>query len=165
MKRITLLIVFFVVSSLLFSSSAFTYSFSQMGEKCGEKSFGSFTASVGFAPLKEKQYGYVEAGILLGWDRLFQGFDITLSCPVFISSDEVFSYAFSNRVLWEPTVGAAAQYRADGKRWGMAVMFSPLKFVDTSFSYELLSPYITFGFDGSSSFGMRIVKVTAFLEV
>lgn len=165
MKRTVSLIIILLAASLLFSSSAFTYSFSQVGEKCSDDSFGSMTVSVGFSPIKEKQYGFIEAGVLLGWDRFFQGFDIALSTPVFISGNEVFSYAFSNSVLWEPTIGAAAQYRARENRWGIALMLSPFKFVDTSFSYELLSPYITFGFDGRKSYGIRIMKVTAFVGV
>ena len=163
MKRITLIAVLILLAAALGASPAFTYSFSQVGEKCGNESFGSFTAAVGFSPMKEKPYGAVEVGVLLGFDRFFRGVDMTLSTPVVTLSNDVFSYAFSNRVLWEPTVGFLAQYRTVGNRWMLGVMISPLKFTDSSFSYELLSPYITFGFNGEKAWGIRIMKMTGLL--
>ena len=163
MKRITLIAVLILLAAALGASPAFTYSFSQVGEKCGNESFGSFTAAVGFSPMKEKPYGAVEVGVLLGFDRFFRGVDMTLSTPVVTLSNDVFSYAFSNRVLWEPTVGFLAQYRVSGSRWMIGVVISPLKFTDSSFSYELLSPYITFGFNGEKAWGIRIMKMTGLL--
>lgn len=165
MKRITLIVVFLLLSSLLFAQSAFTYSLSQMGEKSSSTSFGSLSLSLGFAPIREKHYGLVETNVLLGWNKFFRGFDIVLSTPLFTSSRDVFSYAFSNRVLWEPTVGFMASYRQNGSMWMLGALFSPFKFADTSFSYEFLSPYVLFGFDGEKAYGVRIMKVTAFLEV
>ena len=138
MKRITLIAVLILLVAALGASPAFTYSFSQVGEKCGNESFGSFTAAVGFSPMKEKPYGAVEVGVLLGFDRFFRGVDMSLSTPVVTLSNDVFSYAFSNRVLWEPTVGFLAQYRIVGNRWMLGVVISPLKFTDSSFSYEFL---------------------------
>ena len=163
MKRITLIAVLILLAAALGASPAFTYSFSQVGEKCGNESFGSFTAAVGFSPMKEKPYGAVEVGVLLGFDRFFRGVDMSLSTPVVTLSNDVFSYAFSNRVLWEPTVGFLAQYRTVGNRWMLGVVISPLKFTDSSFSYEFLSPYITFGFNGEKAWGIRIMKMTGLL--
>ncbi len=165
MKRITSAIIILLISSILFASSAFTYSLSQTGEKCGDESFGTLSLSLGFAPVKEKQYGLMEIDLLLGWNRFFQGFDIVVSTPLYTSSDKVFSYAFSNRVLWEPTAGALLSYRSVREKWALGVMLSPFKFVDTQFSYEFLSPYMSFGFDGKRAYGIRIMKVTALLEV
>ncbi len=163
MKRITLITVLILLATLVSASPAFTYSFTQVGEKCGDESFGSFTAAVGFSPLKEKPYGAVEVGVLLGFDRFFQGVDFSISTPVVTLSNDVFSYAFSNSVLWEPTLGFIAQYRASGSRWMLGVLLSPLKFTDSSFSYEFLSPYFTFGFNGEKSWGIRIMKMTGLL--
>ena len=165
MKRITLIAVLILLAAALGASPAFTYSFSQVGEKCGNESFGSFTAAVGFSPMKEKPYGAVEVGVLLGFDRFFRGVDMSLSTPVVTLSNDVFSYAFSNRVLWEPTVGFLAQYRTVGNRWMLGVMISPLKFTDSSFSYEFLSPYFTFGFNGEKAWGIRIMKMTGLVEL
>ena len=165
MKRITLIAVLILLAAALGASPAFTYSFSQVGEKCGNESFGSFTAAVGFSPMKEKPYGAVEVGVLLGFDRFFRGVDMTLSTPVVTLSNDVFSYAFSNRVLWEPTVGFLAQYRTVGNRWMLGVIISPLKFTDSSFSYEFLSAYFTFGFNGEKAWGIRIMKMTGLVEL
>ena len=166
MKRIYVFMVLLLLSLSLFASSAFTYGFSQVGEKYENESFGAMSVTLGFAPLKEKQYGIVEVTALLGWERFFRGVDLSLSTPLFTSSNDVFSYAFSNRVLWEPSVGFLTQYRADGNRWMMGFMLSPLKFADTSFSYEFLSPYLTFNLPGGKrAYGVRIMKVSAFLEI
>lgn len=165
MKRITLIVVCLLLSSLLFAQSAFTYSVSQMGEKSSSDSFGSLSLSLGFTPIKEKHYSLVETNVLLGWNKFFRGIDFVISSPLFTSSNEVFSYAFSNTVLWEPTVGFMASYRQNNGKWMLGALFSPFKFVDTSFSYEFLSPYILFGFDGEKAYGVRIMKVSAFLGV
>ncbi len=148
---------------LLSASPAFTYSFSQTGEKGPDGSFGSLAAALGFSPLKEKPYCAVEAAVLLGFDRLFHGVDMSLSTPLVTLSNDIFSYAFSNRVLWEPTAGFLAQYRAEGRRWMLGFLISPLKFTDSSFSYEFLSPYFTFSFSGERAWGIRIMKITGYL--
>ncbi len=166
MKKITIVLIILFLSMSLFASSAFTYALSQVGEKYEDESFGSMSVTLGFAPLKEKQYGIVEVTALLGWNRFFRGMDLSVSTPLFTLSNDVFSYAFSNRVLWEPSVGFLTQYRMDGNRWMMGFLLSPFKFADTSFSYEFLSPYFTFGLsDGKMAYGVRIMKVSAFLEI
>ena len=163
MKKTVSIGVIILIACVLTASPAVTYSFSQMGEKCGETSFGSFTAALGFSPEKEKPYGAVEVGVLLGFDRFFQGVDISLSTPLVALSNDVFSYAFSNRVLWEPTIGVVAQYRTNGERWMFGFLVSPFKFTDSSFSYEFLSPYFTFGLNGERAWGIRVMKMTGFL--
>ncbi len=163
MKKTVSIGVIILIACILTASPAVTYSFSQMGEKCGEASFGSFTAALGFSPEKEKPYGAVEVGVLLGFDRFFQGVDISLSTPLVALSNDVFSYAFSNRVLWEPTIGVVAQYRISGERWMFGFLVSPFKFTDSSFSYEFLSPYFTFGLNGERAWGIRVMKMTGFL--
>ncbi len=163
MKKTVSIGVIILIACILTASPAVTYSFSQMGEKCGETSFGSFTAALGFSPEKEKPYGAVEVGVLLGFDRFFQGVDISLSTPLVALSNDVFSYAFSNRVLWEPTIGVVAQYRISGERWMFGFLVSPFKFTDSSFSYEFLSPYFTFGLNGERAWGIRVMKMTGFL--
>ncbi len=163
MKKTVSIGVIILIACILTASPAVTYSFSQMGEKCGETSFGSFTAALGFSPEKEKPYGAVEVGVLLGFDRFFQGVDISLSTPLVALSNDVFSYAFSNRVLWEPTIGVVAQYRISGERWMFGFLVSPFKFTDSSFSYEFLSPYFTFGLNGERSWGIRVMRMTGFL--
>ncbi len=165
MKRITIFIVCLIMASLLFATPAFTYSLSQMGEKSTYNSFGSLSLSVGFAPLREKHYGLMETNVLLGWNKFFRGIDFVISTPLLSSSADIFSYAFSNKVLWEPTVGFMASYRHSGSIWMLGGVLSPFKFVDTSFSYEFLSPYVLFGFNGEKAYGVRIMKVTAFLGV
>ncbi len=166
MKRrlITVLVLVLVFSSLS-ASSAFTYSFSQVGEKYEDGSFGAMTVAMGFSPMKERPYGMVEVSALLGFSRFFRGVDMSLSTPIVCLSGDFFSYAFSNSVLWEPTVGFLAQYRVEGDRWRLGVMLSPFKFSDTSFSYEFLSPYIAWSLDGERAWGIRIMKITAFLGV
>lgn len=163
MKRTLFIIIFILAATVAAASPAVTYSFSQMGEKCGESSFGSFTVALGFSPEKEKPYGAVEVSALLGFDRFFQGVDISLSTPILTLSNDVFSYAFSNRVLWEPTIGLIAQYRSSGEMWMFGFLVSPFKFTDSSFSYEFLSPYFTFGLDGGRAWGIRVMKMTGFL--
>lgn len=162
-RRITAVLCALLFLSVISASPAFTYSFSQVGEKCGDESFGSFSVALGFSPVKEKPYGAVEVSALLGFDRFFRGVDMSISTPVLTLSDPVFSYAFSNRVLWEPTVGFLTQYRTEGNRWMLGVMVSPLKFTDSSFYYEFLSPYFTFGFNGEKAWGIRIMKITGLL--
>lgn len=165
MKRITLVIVLVLFTGLLFASSAFTYSISQVGEKALEKDFGSLSLTFGFAPIKEKHFGLMETNILLGWDKFFQGVDFLISTPLYISSSEFFSYAFSNIVLWQPTVGFMVSYRDSGKQWKMGGVVSLLKFIDTQFSYEFFSPYMLFTRNGEIAYGIRIMKFSAFLEV
>ncbi len=164
-KKILIVFMCILISGLLSASSAFTYSLSQMGERSSSSSFGSLSLSVGFAPIKEKHYGLVETNVLLGWNKFFRGLDFVVSTPLFTSSDDIFSYAFSNKVLWAPTVGFMAGYREEDGKWMLGALISPFKFADTSFSYEFLSPYMLFGFDGEKAYGVRIMKVTAFLEV
>ncbi len=166
MKRrlITVLVLVLVLSSLS-ATSAFTYSFSQVGEKYDDAGFGAMTLSFGFSPIKERPYGMVEVSAILGFSEFFRGVDMSISTPIVCLSNDVFSYAFSNRVLWEPTVGFLAQYRTAGQRWMLGVMISPFKFSDTNFSYEFLSPYITWSLDGERAWGIRIMKLTGFLEV
>ncbi len=163
MKRTLSIIILILAAASLTASPAVTYSFSQVGEKCGNGSFGSFTVALGFSPEKEKPYGAVELSALIGFDRFFQGVDISLSTPVVALSNDVFSYAFSNRVLWEPTIGLLAQYRLSGERWHFGFLVSPFKFTDSSFSYEFMSPYFTFGLDGGTTWGIRVMKMTGFL--
>lgn len=50
MKRIYVFMVLLLVSLSLFASSAFTYGFSQVGEKYENDSFGSMSVTLGFAP-------------------------------------------------------------------------------------------------------------------
>ncbi len=163
MKRTTMIIALVLLATALAASPAFTYSFSQVGERCGDSSFGSFTAAVGFSPIKEKPYGAVEVSALFGFNRFFQGVDISLSTPLLTLSNDVFSYAFSNRVLWEPTIGFLTQYRLNGRRWMFGFFVSPFKFTDSSFSYEFLSPYFTFSPGGEKAWGIRVMKMTVFL--
>lgn len=166
MKRMTALILVLVLSLLtLGASSAFTYSISQVGERYGDAGFGAATLSLGFSPFKERTYGMVEVSALLGFSEFFRGFDISLSTPLVCLSNDFFSYAFSNRVLWEPTVGFLAQYRSDGGRWMLGALLSPFRFSDTSFCYEFLSPYMTMSLDGKTAWGIRVMKITAYLEV
>lgn len=164
MRRIVILAIVFVIL-LPLGASALTYSFSQNGETIGEDSFGSLALGLGFSPFKEK--GYLETEIISYFDfsASFRGFDLALSTPIILSSDEIFSYAFSNRVLWEPTLGVQVQYRRVGDNWLLGFFLSPLKFADTSFSYELLSPYFSFDLNGEHGWGIRVIKITAFLEV
>lgn len=166
MKKVVVVLILFLLFIPLFSSPSFIYSFSQTGETIEGKNMGALAVGIGFVPDKEEHFGLVELVSYYGFSSpIYKGFDIAFSTPVFVTSDSFFSYCFSNPILWEPTIGASAQYRRDSDSWAFSLLLSPFKFVDTSFSYEILSPYFSFGLNGEKGWGIRVMKITAFLEI
>ena len=166
MKKVIVVLILFLVFVPIFSSPSFIYSFSQTGETIEERNMGALGVGIGFVPNKEKHYGLIELVSYYGFSSpIYKGFDIALSTPVFTTSDSFFSYCFSNPILCEPTIGGSAQYRRDLNSWNFSLLLSPFKFVDASFSYEFLSPYFSFGLNGERGWGIRVMKVTALLEI
>lgn len=164
MKRIILIILLIVCSLSLFASPSLTFGFSRVGEKCVDSSFGALSFSAGLLPFgKADGRLYTELSLLVGFDKpLFRGVDCALYYPLVRVSNDFFSYAFSNTVVYEPSVALITQYRRGGLlSFGFAL--SPLKFSDMSFCYELFSPYLSFSTSGEKSYGIRIIKITAFL--
>lgn len=165
MKRIILIILLLVCSLSIFASPSPAFAFSRVGEKCVDSSsFGALSFSAGLLPFgKADGRLYTELSLLVGFDKpLFKGLDCAIYYPIIRVANDFFSYAFSNTVVYEPSVALITQYRRDGLlSFGFAL--SPLKFSDMSFCYELFSPYLSFSTKGEKSYGIRIIKITAFL--
>lgn len=166
MKRIILITLLLVCSLSLFASPSPSpaFAFSRVGEKCADSSFGALSFSAGLLPFgKADGRLYTELSLLVGFDKpLFRGVDCAIYYPIIRVANDFFSYAFSNTVIYEPSVALITQYRRDGLlSFGFAL--SPLKFSDMSFCYELFSPYLSFSTKGEKSYGIRIIKITAFL--
>ena len=91
---------------------------------------------------------------------VFRGVNLTLSTPIYQTVDHPFNYVFSNVVLWQPTIGLGMEYR----RWNEVramVEISPFVFQDAAFMYEILSPYISFDFNGNWGWGITVMKFSA----
>ena len=92
----------------------------------------------------------------------FEGVSAWASSPVFSLLDHPFGWAFSNPVLWTPTLSAGIQYRLGGE-WSIVGGFAPLAFQDTHFVYELLSPYILWSIsDGTLGWGLYVMRFSYF---
>lgn len=164
MKRVILIMLLLVCSLSLFASLSPTFALSQVGEKNVDNSFGSLSFSLGLLPYgKADGRLYTELSLLVGFDKpLFKGVDWAIYYPIIRVANDFVSYAFSNTVVYEPSVAFLSQYRRDGS-FSFGLALSPLKFSDMSFCYELFSPYFSFSTKGEKSYGIRIIKVTAFL--
>lgn len=161
MKKIICLFSVLLISLTLFAAIGGGYSISPVGEKFGEESFGGASLSFYFSPTGLRNIGKVEADVLLSLDKsVFRGVNLTLSSPLFQTVSHPFNYAFSNKVLWQPTLAVGTQYRV-GNELRMLVSLSPFVFQDAAFMYEILSPYFFFDKNGNWGWGITIMKFSA----
>ena len=159
-KIVSLILILFLVSSI-WAGIGGGYSVSPIGEKFGDEHFGGASISGYFSPTGLGNIGKIEADVLVSMKSpVFRGVNLTLSSPVFQTVDHPFNYVFSNRVLWQPTIGVGVQYR-NGNRLRAMVEVSPFVFQDAAFMYEILSPYISFDFQGNYGWGITIMKFSA----
>lgn len=164
MKRIIVITLLLVCSLSLFASPSSSFALSRVGEQSVDTSFGALSFSMGLLPFgKADGRLYTELSLLVGFDKpLFRGIDLAIYYPFVRVANDFFSYAFSNTVIYEPSIALLSQYRRGGLvSFGFSL--SPLKFSDMSFCYELFSPYLSFSTTGERSYGIRVIKITAFL--
>lgn len=132
-----------------------------MGEKFGDENFGVAAISGYFSPTGLKNIGKIEGDILLSMKSpVFRGVNLTISTPIYQTVDHPFNYVFSNVVLWQPTIGLGMEYRMGNEVRAM-VEISPFVFQDAAFMYEILSPYISFDFNGNWGWGITVMKFSA----
>ena len=161
MKKIISLILTFLLAFSLYAGIGGVYSVSLLGETFGDEHFGGAALSGYFSPTGLRNIGKIEADLLLSMKSpVFRGVNLTLSTPVYQTVDHPFNYVFSNRVLWQPTIGVGVQYRNNNNFRAM-VEISPFVFQDAAFMYEILSPYVSFDFKGNYGWGITIMKFSA----
>ena len=161
MKKIISLILTFLLAFSLYAGIGGGYSVSPIGETFGDEHFGGAAISGYFSPTGLRNIGKIEADLLLSMKSpVFRGVNLTLSTPVYQTVDHPFNYVFSNRVLWQPTIGVGVQYR-NGNRLRAMVEVSPFVFQDAAFMYEILSAYVSFDFKGNYGWGVTIMKFSA----
>lgn len=161
MKKIVCLILSLFLTLSIWASVGGGYSVSPVGEKIGEEHFGGASISVYFSPTGLRNIGKVEADVLLAMKSpVFRGINLTLSTPLFQTVDHPFNYVFSNKVLWQPTIGVGVQYRVKN-RFRAMLEISPFVFQDAAFMYEILSPYVSLDREGNWGWGITIMKFSA----
>ena len=161
MKKIVCLILSVFLTLSLWAGIGGGYSISPVGEKFGDENFGGAAISGYFSPTGLKNIGKIEGDILFSMKSpVFRGVNLTISTPIYQTVDHPFNYFFSNKVLWQPTVGVGVQYRA-GNEWRLMAQLSPFAFQDMSFMYEILSPYVSMDFNGDFGWGITIMKFSA----
>ena len=161
MKKIISLIFILLLVFSLYAGIGGGYSVSPTGENFGDEHFGGAAISGYFSPTGLRNIGKVEVDVLLSMKSpVFRGVNLTLSTPVYQTVDHPFNYVFSNRVLWQPTIGVGVQYRNNNNFRAM-VEISPFVFQDAAFMYEILSPYVSFDFKGNYGWGITIMKFSA----
>ena len=159
-KTICLLLALFITFSL-FAGIGGGYSVSPVGEKFGENHFGGAAISGYISPTGLRNIGKVEADILLSMKSpVWRGVNLTVSTPIYQTVNHPFNYLFSNRVLWQPSIGVGVQYRAEKSVRAM-VEISPFVFQDAAFMYEILSPYVSYDFKGNWGWGITVMKFSA----
>ncbi|MCI7605247.1 MAG: hypothetical protein MSS69_00650 [Spirochaetales bacterium] len=159
-KTICLLLALFITLSL-FAGIGGGYSISPVGEKFGDENFGGAAISGYFSPTGLKNIGKMEGDILFSMKSpVFRGVNLTISTPIYQTVDHPFNYVFSNIVLWQPTIGLGMEYRMGNEVRAM-VEISPFVFQDAAFMYEILSPYISFDFNGNWGWGITVMKFSA----
>ena len=159
-KTICLLLALFITLSL-FAGFGGGYSISPVGEKFGDENFGGAAISGYFSPTGLKNIGKIEGDILFSMKSpVFRGVNLTISSPIYQTVDHPFNYVFSNVVLWQPTIGLGMEYRRGNEVRAM-VEISPFVFQDAAFMYEILSPYISFDFNGNWGWGITVMKFSA----
>ena len=110
MKKIISLILTFLLAFSLYAGIGGGYSVSPIGETFGDEHFGGAAISGYFSPTGLRNIGKIEADLLLSMKSpVFRGVNFSLSTPVYQTVDHPFYYVFSNRVLWQPTIGVGVQ--------------------------------------------------------
>ena len=161
MKKIISLTLILLLALSLYAGIGGGYSVSPIGETFADEHFGGASISGYFSPTGLRNIGKIEVDVLLAMKSpVFRGVNLTLSTPIYQTVDHPFNYVFSNRVLWQPTIGVGVQYRNDNNFRAM-VEISPFVFQDAAFMYEILSPYVSFDFKGNYGWGITIMKFSA----
>ena len=161
MKKIVCLILSVFLTLSLWAGIGGGYSISPVGEKFGDENFGGAAISGYFSPTGLKNIGKIEGDILFSMKSpVFRGVNLTISTPIYQTVDHPFNYVFSNVVLWQPTIGLGMEYRRGNDVRAM-VEISPFVFQDAAFMYEILSPYISFDFNGNWGWGITVMKFSA----
>ena len=161
MKKIISLIFILLLVFSLYAGIGGGYSVSPIGENFGDEHFGGAAISGYFSPTGLRNIGKVEADVLLSMKSpVFRGVNLTLSTPIYQTVDHPFNYVFSNRVLWQPTIGVAVQYSNNNNSRATDEL-SPFAFQNAEFMYEILSPYVSFDFKGNYGWGITIMKFSA----
>lgn len=165
MKKFIIVITIAVLAFPLYASVAFGYSIAPVGEKSplGD-SFGALNTSFVLSSWKEKHIADIELGVNLSLvDPFFNGVDIKVSSPIFLSRYNPFSFIFPNSVYWSPRLSVGAEYRLDDE-WNLYLSLAPLSFQDTGYIYEFFSPYALYNIDENSwGYGLYIMRFTVFL--
>ena len=139
-----LILLLLLLPMCLFSAPSFGYSLAPVGVTTPSGSYGGLTVAIIFSPFPE-----VHAGDLhLSADfspvpPFFESAALTLSLPLLSTLRNPFSWAFSNPVLWTPTLTVGAQYRMRDE-WNLLLGFSPFAFQDKHFIYEAIAPFAVY---------------------
>ena len=163
MRKAILILLLLLSISALPAAPSFGYSLSPLGASTPSGSYGGLSASLILSPDKDLHIGDIRVQVDLSPTKpFFEGVSAWASSPVFSLLDHPFGWAFSNPVLWTPTLSAGIQYRLGGE-WSIVGGFAPLAFQDTHFVYELLSPYILWSIsDGTLGWGLYVMRFSYF---
>ena len=165
MKKVLVLLL---VSVLLLPLSATVmggYSLSMVGEKSPvDSAFGALSISALFSPWSETHVGDIEVEALLSpVSPFFNGVNMKISSPLFLTIHHPFAFIFPNTVYWAPRLTFGAQYRMEDE-WNLYMGFAPLSFQDTGYNYEFLSPYALYNVkENKWGYGAYIMRFTVFL--
>ena len=160
-KRFATILILVLLAMSLYASFGGGYSVYPIGERFGDESFGGAAIGGYISPTGLNNKGKVEANVLLSMVRpVFRGVNLVVSTPILSTVDHPFNYVFSNVVLWQPTIGLGMEYRRGNEVRAM-VEISPFVFQDAAFMYEILSPYISFDFNGNWGWGITVMKFSA----
>lgn len=163
-KIISVLILLLILTPVLATVQG-GYSLAPVGEHSplGDD-FGALSMAVSFSPWAETRVGDMEVELLLSpVAPFFNGINMKISSPLFLTVRHPFGFMFPNPVYWAPRVSVGAQYRMDTE-WNLYASFSPFTFQDTRYIYEFLSPYMLYNFNENKwGYGAYILRFTVFL--
>lgn len=162
MKKITIFILLFLV--LLFSLSALSYGYAvtPFGESIVGDNYGGIKLNALLCFDRARHIGDIEAGVVLGYSNpVFKGLDLGVTFPLYSTTSHIFNNFFSNPVWWIPRLEAGIAWRMN-KPFSFFLGLTPLSFADTSFTYDILSPYMVIDVKGDIGWGVVIMKFTAF---
>ena len=165
MRKAILILLLLLSISALPAAPSFGYSLSPVGVSFPSSSYGALSLSAVLAPTGDVHAGDITLSVDLSPVKpFFEGVSLLISMPVFRLLDHPFDWAFTNSVIWAPSISAGVQYRL-GNEWNVLMGFSPLSFQDTAFIYEFLSPFAAYSYSGEDSgwgWGMYVMRFAYF---
>lgn len=165
MRRFIVVISLLLILTPVFATVQFGYSLAPVGEHSplGDN-FGALSISASLSPWAETRVGDMEVEVLLSpVSPFFNGVNMKVSSPLFLTVKHPFSFMFPNPVYWAPRISVGAQYRMETE-WSLYASLSPFTFQDTRYIYEFMSPYVLYNFEENKwGYGAYILRFTVFL--